>query len=195
MFLKKKIQFSDSVSSEVFLQLEHLAEKAPQFEESEQILAALMQPKLWKVTLHLYTWAMRFNGLHLHSVKTWLQPRLLSVSAVSTHSFVCQLQGYSYSTWPAGLVERLAGPCRGWDVGLKGELVSPLTSLPSPVACSFCILTSLSNESVSDSENMSSKYIWASAAQSLVIIVHTGPESVAACWQISLLKHRVTPDP
>lgn len=76
---------------------------------------ALLQPKLLKVTLCLYTWAIRFIGPHLHSLEAGCSP----VSAVSAHSFVCHLQGYSYSIRPAGPAERLFGPSWDLDVGPK----------------------------------------------------------------------------
>lgn len=41
---------------------------------SASILVAFLQPKLWKVTLRLYTWTMRFNGSHLHSLKAGCSP-------------------------------------------------------------------------------------------------------------------------
>lgn len=76
---------------------------------------ASLQPKLLKVTLCLYTWAIRFIGSHLHSPEVGCSP----VSAVSMHSFVCHLQGYSYSIRLAGPVERLFRPSWDLDVGPK----------------------------------------------------------------------------
>lgn len=38
------------------------------------IPVAFLWPKLWKVTLGLYTWAIRFNGSRLHSLKAGYSP-------------------------------------------------------------------------------------------------------------------------
>lgn len=38
------------------------------------IPVAFLWPELWKVTLGLYTWAIRFNGSHLHSLKAGYSP-------------------------------------------------------------------------------------------------------------------------
>lgn len=53
--------------------------------------------------------------------KTKLSPCLLGLSVMLLHSFICQLQGHSYSVWLAGSAEKAGQACRGLAVEPKHD--------------------------------------------------------------------------
>lgn len=103
----------------------------------------LMQAKVWKVTLCLYTWVISFNGFHLHSLKPGCSPVCCCIyMALSASSRTVHIQQNLQIQWrgwlcPEGGEWFPLRPCRwAWSSFLWSDFLLPSShSLVLPQSC------------------------------------------------------------